>query len=256
MANKKISELTPKGSALSATDLLEVSVDAGGGTYTTASITGQEVKDFASAGKQNTLVSGTNIKSVNGNSLLGSGDLVISGGSGGGVHALTAPFSGKSYMPMVSFGSLTANATTANLIRLYPFIPARDITISSTSLNVSTFGAGVNTRILVYNDLNGLPNNKIIESTDLSCATNGVKTFATTYTFTAGTVYWVGNYSSGVFSLNHIPTANLIMMHNLVAGNTYTGITYSYAFGSAPASLNGVSPTYTNGVFPAIMFNI
>lgn len=47
MANKKISELTPKGSALSATDLLEVSVDAGGGTYTTASITGQEIKDFA-----------------------------------------------------------------------------------------------------------------------------------------------------------------------------------------------------------------
>lgn len=47
MANKKISELTPKGSALSATDLLEVSVDAGGGTYTTASITGQQIKDFA-----------------------------------------------------------------------------------------------------------------------------------------------------------------------------------------------------------------
>lgn len=33
-------------------------------------------------GKQNTLVSGTNIRTVNGNSLLGSGDLVISGGGG------------------------------------------------------------------------------------------------------------------------------------------------------------------------------
>lgn len=34
-------------------------------------------------GKQATLVSGTNIKTVNGNSLLGSGDLVIAGGGGG-----------------------------------------------------------------------------------------------------------------------------------------------------------------------------
>lgn len=77
MANKKISELTPKGSALSATDLLEVSVDAGGGTYTTASVTGQEITDLASAGKQDTLVSGTNIKTVNSTSLLGSGNIVI-----------------------------------------------------------------------------------------------------------------------------------------------------------------------------------
>ena len=34
--------------------------------------------------KQDTLVSGTNIKTINGNSLLGSGDLTISGGGGGG----------------------------------------------------------------------------------------------------------------------------------------------------------------------------
>lgn len=33
--------------------------------------------------KQDTLISGTNLKTVNGNTLLGSGDLIISGGSGG-----------------------------------------------------------------------------------------------------------------------------------------------------------------------------
>lgn len=36
------------------------------------------------AGKQATLVSGTNIKTINGSSILGSGDLVVSGGSGSG----------------------------------------------------------------------------------------------------------------------------------------------------------------------------
>lgn len=36
----------------------------------------------ALSNKQNTLVSGTNIKTINGNSILGSGDLVISGSGG------------------------------------------------------------------------------------------------------------------------------------------------------------------------------
>jgi hypothetical protein len=39
------------------------------------------------SGKQATLVSGTSIKTINGQSLLGSGDLTISGGSGGATLA-------------------------------------------------------------------------------------------------------------------------------------------------------------------------
>ena len=42
MANKKISALTPKGSALSSTDLLEVSVFNGVG-YDTKSLTGSNI---------------------------------------------------------------------------------------------------------------------------------------------------------------------------------------------------------------------
>lgn len=45
----------------------------------------------ALAGKQAALVSGTNIKTVNGNSLLGSGDLVIAGGGGGGSGDVVGP---------------------------------------------------------------------------------------------------------------------------------------------------------------------
>lgn len=37
-------------------------------------------------GKQDSLVSGTNIKTINGSSLLGGGDMVISGGGGGGTQ--------------------------------------------------------------------------------------------------------------------------------------------------------------------------
>ena len=75
MSNKKISALTPKGSALSSTDLLEVSV-YNGSTYDTKSLTGANVV----SGLQPTLVSGTNIKTINSTSILGSGNIVIGGG--------------------------------------------------------------------------------------------------------------------------------------------------------------------------------
>ena len=75
MPNQKISNLTPKGSALVATDLLEVSV-YNGTTYDTRSVTGANVV----SGLQPTLVSGTNIKTINSTSLLGSGNIVIGGG--------------------------------------------------------------------------------------------------------------------------------------------------------------------------------
>jgi len=102
MANIKISQLTPKGANLEATDLLEISEFNGSG-YETKSITGQEIIDAASGGgvawgditgtlsdqtdlqtaldaKQAALVSGTNIKTINGSTVLGSGDLVVGGG--------------------------------------------------------------------------------------------------------------------------------------------------------------------------------
>ena len=77
MANKKISQLTPKGSALAGTDLVEVSV-FNGVTYDTKSLTGANVV----SGLQPTLVSATNIKTINSISLLGSGDIVVGASSG------------------------------------------------------------------------------------------------------------------------------------------------------------------------------
>lgn len=44
-------------------------------------------------GKQDKLVSGENIKTINGESILGSGDIEISGGSGGGIKYVYAPLS-------------------------------------------------------------------------------------------------------------------------------------------------------------------
>jgi hypothetical protein len=60
------------------------------GTVTGSNLSGTNTGDNAvntlysglAASKQDTLVSATNIKTINGSSILGSGDLVVSGGSG------------------------------------------------------------------------------------------------------------------------------------------------------------------------------
>jgi hypothetical protein len=90
MPNQKISQLTPKGSALVATDLLEVSV-YNGTTYDTRSVTGANVV----SGLQPTLVSGTNIKTINSTSLLGSGDIAISTGLTVGTTAIASGTVGR-----------------------------------------------------------------------------------------------------------------------------------------------------------------
>jgi hypothetical protein len=72
----KISELTPKGSNLQNSDLLEVSVTTADG-YESKSITGAEIITASQSGLQPTLVSGTNIKTINSNSVLGSGDIAV-----------------------------------------------------------------------------------------------------------------------------------------------------------------------------------
>ena len=50
MANKKISELTAKGTAIAATDLLEISESDGAGGYVTKSVTGANLSTGGGGG--------------------------------------------------------------------------------------------------------------------------------------------------------------------------------------------------------------
>lgn len=251
MANKKISQLTAKGTPIASTDLVEIAEDDGAGGYVTKSVSGLQptlvsgtdivtinsatLLTSGNVNLQATLVSGTNIKTINSNSLLGSGDLVIAGG--GGVHVLTKPVSARSYG--VRTNATTANSsssTSANNISLYPFIPANSITISNLQLNVAGSSA-TNIRILVYSDLNGVPSSKLIESTNLDASTIGVKTFTTSYTFTAGTVYWLGCYSSASASVSVLDAAQMTPISTNAFGTAYSSVTASATFGSAPSTL-------------------
>jgi hypothetical protein len=230
MANKKISQLTAKGSALAATDLVEISEDTGGGNYATKSVTGANIK----SGLQATLVSGTNIKTINSTTLLGSGDIVI----GSGVHVLTKPVTGRSYSARLNgtLASINFNSV-ADTIYLSPFVPANTLTVSNLQINVTAITALGNARILVYSDSNGVPSSKLIESTSLDCSTTGTKTYTTSYTFTAGTVYWLGSYSSASASVSVLDAAQMTPISTNAFGTAYSSVTASATFGSAPSTL-------------------
>jgi len=73
MADIKISQLTAKGTPIANTDLIEISESDGAGGYVTKSVTGANII----GSKQNTLISGTNIKTINSTTILGSGDLTV-----------------------------------------------------------------------------------------------------------------------------------------------------------------------------------
>ena len=113
------------------------------GTQPQASVTNLTT-DLAS--KQATLVSGTNIKTINGNSILGSGDLVISGG-GGGSSTFTGltdtPSSYLSHASKVVRVNLAENALEFVSVGTAAYSNATDFASSNhTHTNATTSAAG------------------------------------------------------------------------------------------------------------------
>lgn len=71
-------------------------------------------------GKQATLVSGTNIKTINGSTILGSGDLVVNGAGLGYTLSVQALTSSPADAQTIYFGQLPkAPTTTANISKIY-----------------------------------------------------------------------------------------------------------------------------------------
>lgn len=206
---------------------------------------------------QPTLISGTNIKTINGSSVLGSGDLIVSGGTGGGIQAPFQLGSGQIYSNIPIGASNATASVSTNLILIMPFKPAQTFTTSNIFINVSTLGAGVNARILLYSHsaTNGLPDTKIYESTNLDCSTTGVKTATTSQTFTAGTTYWLGVYASGAVTLGGVVVSSLIQIGVDSTTAQYTSISRSVAFGSAPSPW-GSTGTQISASFPRIGLTI
>lgn len=145
--------------------------------------------------KQDTLVSGTNIKTINGTSVLGSGDLTV-GGGGGGIMAIVGPssmYGGQWISNMITAGGQTNITYNQNQVYYFPFFPAVTLDATQLQFNLSSGAvAGALARVGIYdnNPTSNIPNRKQFESSDLDMSTTGLKTITFSYTFEAGTLYW------------------------------------------------------------------
>ncbi len=215
---------------------------------------------------QQQLVSGTNIKTINGSSVLGSGDLAVSSSKAGGLYALLPPISGSVVCNRL-FGSAFGSQTYGNnLISLMPFIPANTFTCSDISLIVSVNGSGTpQGRILIYsNGTTGAyinrPYNKLFESANLDFSTTGAKTALLSMTFTAGETYWIGfqnSFTTTSAALSSIGTTSLAYIIPVAATASINSVVTnsSFTFGSAPATMT-TGATLTNANVAYMLFTI
>jgi hypothetical protein len=148
-----------------------------------------------------------------------------------GVHSIVPMASGD-----VTYNGLAANTSATNqtglVVRVAPYIPAQSITTSNLFINVTTATAGSLCTIVIYSDLNGLPNTRLFESADLDCSTLGLKTATTSFSFVAGTRYWLGIKTNGTAASRLHLTSISSLTLNMVGSATNiafqrTGITYA-----------------------------
>ena len=182
------------------------------------------------------------------------------GGTGGGIHMLTYPISTWLYAAQaynVNFGTTTLS-NGVDYMMLSLFYPATTFTISELSINVSTAASSAsNVKILVYSDDGfGYPRAKLIESSALSMTTTGAKVFLTSYTFTAGTKYWMGviiDASAGA-AVTQLGQNILYLRHGnySIAQNGM----YIWASFASPPALNTVANTSGNVQSAAVFLKI
>jgi hypothetical protein len=165
-----------------------------------------------------------------------------SGGGGGvfGTHIVVRPQPGVYYSSNPFTGSGGTTSTLANNIYLAPFIPKNSISVNEFRVEVLSAAVGGLARIILFDDLNGLPKNKIIESTNLDCSTTGMKTFTASFSFVAGTTYWLGVSVNANIGFRSNNTAFALQHH---ASSSAVNPQYQQAqtFGSLPSSIT-ISP--------------
>lgn len=199
--------------------------------------------------KQAALVSGTNIKTVNGNSILGSGNL-----STKGAHTLTLPPSGQVTSFLLNGDALINFTGSGNRLYVAPYIPASTITCSSLYISISTAVAASLAKIVIYSDNNGVPGTKIYESASFDCASTGQKIAITSQTFTAGITYWIGVHSSSNQSYSAAPLSSLIAL-SMIGSNVPATLCFTTSpFGTAPSSFG--TPVYANAPAPFVGITI
>lgn len=185
-------------------------------TLSNLSITKSQVSDFGTY--QEPLVSGTNIKTINGNSLLGSGDLTISG-SGSGLASST-PWTFGSLVIAKDNGSVTTISTST--------IKTSELT-NDANFITSSYKGFIETGTTSVNSITTLSNLSITESqiSDLGPYENPL-TFNWPLIRNTNTISWGGLSTSSAATIGNIPYFSGV--------NTFANVATSSKTCTAPLS--------------------
>jgi hypothetical protein len=194
--------------------------------------------------KQDTLVSATNIKTINGTSVLGSGDLAVGGGGASATQVLIEPVSNR-YYGIAMDGHSASNLTTIGVgqLLLTAFTPAYDLQINAISfVTVQTAVAGGRLKLLIYSNANGQPNTKLFESATVSTDTTGNKILTgLTFTFNANETYWITTVANNSIQVRAYDTFQQYPLFPIIANSNttqkYSAYYVAASFNSPPATM-------------------
>lgn len=150
-------------------------------------------------------------------------------------------------------GTTTTAGLQGNRMYFMCFTPAQNTTYSQLWINVTGF-AGALARILIYSDLNGQPNTKIYESTNLDCSTSGQKIVNTSGTFSTGVTYWLCLHINVSFNAIFLQTFISYPLKYQIQGGYAPVTSYSYTadFPFAPLTIVPSGIGNNTGVTPLI----
>lgn len=187
------------------------------------------------------LVSGTNIKTINGNNILGGGDLVVSGGGvGGGTHFNFPIIDGSIYMNQTIGNTMSVATLVQYGIWGGVITTAQNVIALDISINVSGgLAAGRLCKICVYSSTDRLNWRLVGNSANLDCSTSGVKTWTgANITFSKDVFYVVTPFSNS--GVTQVSSANVVTYPNM--GPTFNVV------GNGPS--NGIASTQGSFVLP------
>ena len=179
------------------------------------------------------------------------GTIITKSASGGGgnvvaTHILAKPRSLFYYSTALTAGNLNVTGQAQNVLILTAFTPAYDLTINTFVIQVTTLYVSGLAKVAIYSNLDGVPHTKLLESVDVSTDTTGIKTITGfSFTFTAGTTYWIAVATNSGTPKFRSMTSSALMLAPVIATSISTQVYTSWYINATYASLPSTITTPT-----------
>jgi len=125
------------------------------------------------------------------------------------------------YVGNILTGTLTTLASAAGRQDIAPYLAAFDFTIDQMGMSVSTASAGSACGLIFDADANGRPAQLLAQSANIDTGTTGTKFGPVSFSFQAGKLYWLGNWTSAACTLR--------------CAQTYSNYTLTWTGAATPA---------------------